>query len=62
MDTIILSTFADLLINLSAGWFGAAVIVPLFAKRPKFRIWALILNLFFGIFALLAAIFFRSLI
>lgn len=62
MEKIILTSFADLFVNLSAGWFGAAMIVPLFANRPKFKPKPLIVNIFFGIFALSVAIFLRRLI
>ena len=53
---------SDLLINLSAGWFGAAIAIPLYTKKPKFRPWALIINSVLGIVALLIAILLRSLI
>lgn len=57
-----LQAVSDLFINLSAGWFGAALIVPLYTKKPKFKPWVLTINLLLGIVALLLAIFLRNLI
>lgn len=57
-----LEALSDLFINLSAGWFGAAIIAPIATKRPKFKPWGLIINIIFGILALLFAVFLRSLI
>ncbi len=56
LDSALLSVFADLFINLSAGWFGAAVIIPARStKRTKIKIGLLTLNFTFGIvFSLLA--------
>lgn len=53
---------SDLLINLSAGWFGAAIAIPLYTKKPKFKPWALIVNSLLGIVSLLSAVLFRSVI
>lgn len=52
IDRILLITFSDLLINLSAGWIGAAFIVPIAVKSRKKRFWALFINIVFGIVAL----------
>ena len=53
-------TLSDLFVNLSAGWFGAAFIVPLASKRSKLKIWLLLVNLLFGIITLLAAVLLRG--
>lgn len=51
-----LRDFADLLINLSAGWFGAAFIVSSFTESlGNINIGLLILNGGFGILFLLVA-------
>lgn len=55
-----LQAISDLFVNLSAGWFGAAVILPLNARRVKIRRLSLILNILFGIFALVIAVIIRS--
>jgi hypothetical protein len=34
IDSLLFGVVSDLLINLSAGWFGAAFIVPAFSDRP----------------------------
>ena len=53
-------TLADLFVNLSAGWFGAAFIIPLASKKPKLRPWLLLINILFGIIALSLSVFLRS--
>ena len=58
-DSIIVNALSDLLINLSAGWFGVAIIVPLKITRRKFL--PLIVNLSLGILALGIAIILRKL-
>jgi len=35
MQAIWFLALSDLLINLSAGWFGAAFIIPLSEQKPK---------------------------
>jgi len=60
MRAIWFLALSDLLINLSAGWFGAAIIFPLYAKRAKVKQTALISNVLFGIFALLIAVVLRD--
>jgi hypothetical protein len=43
IDKILFSIISDLLINLSAGWFGAILIVPNFSKiRGRSRLWVLL--------------------
>ncbi len=55
MNPVILSVISDLLINLSAGWLAAAVIIPFGLKRPK-RLRALTLNFTIAIVFLVLAI------
>lgn len=54
------SALSELFINLSAGWFGAALILPM--TTGKFRInWKLLmLNVISGMVALLGAVLLRS--
>ena len=43
-------TISDVLVNLSAGWFGAVFIVPVFSEKPLvFNIPLLILDIILGI-------------
>jgi hypothetical protein len=60
MATIWLGSIADLLINLSAGWFGVAIILPISVRRQSTKPIALLINVQFGIFALIASVFLRS--
>jgi hypothetical protein len=56
------TVFADLLINLAAGWFGAVFIAPNFAKnlsRKKKRL-LLIQNSLTGILCLIVAHYLRN--
>jgi len=55
LDPLFLTTFSDLLVNLSAGWFGAAFIVPLASKKTKIKWWVLLLNISFGMISLINA-------
>lgn len=46
----LLLTVSDIFANLSAGWFGAAFIVPVFSEKPlSFNIPVLILDIILGI-------------
>jgi len=49
IDPLLLITLSDLFVNLSAGWFGAAIIVPLTEPKLKLKLWVLTTNLLFGI-------------
>ena len=60
MQAILFSALSDLLIDLSAGWFGAAIILPLYTKKSKIKLRALIFNVLSGILALLTSIALRS--
>ena len=55
------SVIADLFINLSAGWFGAALIIPIRTqKSEKLKLGLLTINLFLGILFLGLAYLFRK--
>jgi len=56
MIEIWFAVLSDLLVNLSAGWLGAVVIIPAVAESPK-RVDPVVLtgNILSAIFALVAA-------
>lgn len=55
-DPVLITIFSNLLVNLSAGWLGATIIVPLNTKPAgKMRFLALIANLFFATLSILIA-------
>lgn len=56
----LLSVASDLLVNLSAGWFGAAFILPMTTKKFQVNWRLLMINILCGILALLAAVLFRN--
>lgn len=54
--------FSDLFVNLSAGWYGAAVIIPTFSSSPlPIDFMILIINFVLGSMFLLASYIFRIL-
>ncbi len=55
MDKIALGIFSDFLINLAAGWVGAAVILPTRTERRKARLFLLTFNISLGIVGLMFA-------
>jgi len=56
------SILSDLFVNLSAGWFGAVLIVPNFTKETGYRrLWMLTANGVLGILSLLLAFKLRNL-
>ena len=57
---IFLNSISDLLINLAAGWFGAAFILPMTIRKFKANIKILLINLSCGIITLLLAVLIRS--
>ncbi|OGE14326.1 hypothetical protein A2111_00700 [Candidatus Daviesbacteria bacterium GWA1_38_6] len=60
MDKIVRISIADLLINLSAGWFGLAFVAPFLAERTLLvKIAVLTTDVGFGILFLIAAIWLR---
>ena len=57
MDKIFFQAISDLCINLSAGWFGAAFIVPnAVGKRGKVKFWILTVDIFLGIIFLVLSV------
>lgn len=46
---------SELLVNLSAGWYGASLIIPAFSGNIEFDFGVLILNISFGTVSLLVA-------
>lgn len=58
MNPNIIIIISDLLVNLAAGWIGAAVILPIKAKDRKLSI--LIFNFSFATIALVIAYFLRE--
>lgn len=54
-DPVFLLVLSDVFANLSAAWFGAAIIVPLSSKRTKINYWLLTGNIASAILALLVA-------
>lgn len=63
VDPTFLTVVSELFVNLSAGWFGAALIVPVTSKAPKeINLWILTFNFLIGIFLLIVAFEFRQLV
>lgn len=53
LDPALLTAIGDVFLNLSAGWFGAAVIIPGTGERdPKVNAIYIVLNIGFGLAAL----------
>ncbi|OGK09992.1 hypothetical protein A2767_07795 [Candidatus Roizmanbacteria bacterium RIFCSPHIGHO2_01_FULL_35_10] len=62
LDLTLASLFSDLFINLSAGWFGAVLILPATTKLLKKVNWLIMFgNIIFAILTLLVAYYFRLL-
>lgn len=56
VDPFIFSLLSEFLVNLSAGWFGAAVIVPITTRRPrKVKLKLLTTNIILSIVSLVMA-------
>lgn len=50
IDLVLLTIVADWCVNLSAGWFGAAFIVPAFSdKPPTVNRWLMVEDLLFAV-------------
>lgn len=63
VDKIWFSIASDLLVNLSAGWFGAILIVPNFSKiKGTSRIWVLLSDFVAAIICLILSYEFRGLL
>lgn len=56
VDPLWLITLSEVLTNLSAGWFGAAFVVPISSKRPRLKLWILLINIGSGTIAFVSAI------
>lgn len=56
MDSFWFVIASNLFVNLSAGWFAAALIVPATSKRAiRLNFWVFTIDILFGIFCLVAA-------
>lgn len=61
INKTVLLTASDVFVNLSAGWFGAAFIVPTFSgAKLSFSFAILITDLIFGIFSFAVAYMLRK--
>ena len=60
VDLVFLIIIYDLFVNLAAGWFGAAFIVPLTSKTVQTK-WLLFVNISLGIISLLVGYIFGKL-
>lgn len=52
LDPIFITILSDLFTNLSAGWIGAAIIIPLNATIPNIKLGLLIVNIILAIVSL----------
>ena len=56
MDPFLFIITSDLFVNLSAGWFAAALIIPATSiKKPPLNFWLFITDFLFGILCLVIA-------
>lgn len=56
-----LLTLSDLFVNLAAGWFGAALVIPITGKLPKrLNLWLLTYNASLGTVSLLITVLLRK--
>lgn len=54
-------TLSDLLVNLAAGWFGVALIIPITGRLPKrLNLWLLTYNISFGTLSVFVAVLLRQ--
>lgn len=61
MDTVLLSTISDLLVNLAAGWFGSIFVIVIYPqKRMKKKQLILTANLGAAILSLVVAYILRK--
>lgn len=61
INSTLLLTASDVFTNLSAGWFGAAFIVPTFSNSPLlFNFPILITDVIFGIYCFIVAYILRK--
>lgn len=63
LHVMILAAIADWLVNLSAGWFGAALIIPAISRRPDdFNSRIAVENVAIALALLAVAIYIRNII
>lgn len=56
MDLFLLVVTSNLFVNLSAGWFAAALIIPATSKKKaQLNFWIFTVDLLFGILCLVVA-------
>jgi hypothetical protein len=55
IDSVLLMIFSEFLVNLSAGWFGAALVVPIFSVTSSFNLYILTADILAGILSLMIA-------
>ncbi|MEK7518025.1 MAG: hypothetical protein AAB583_05770 [Patescibacteria group bacterium] len=55
MDRVALGILTEFLINLAAGWFGAAIVLPIRSEKRKIKFLLLTVNLSCGILSLVIA-------
>ena len=59
MDSFWFVIASNLFVNLSAGWFAAALIVPATSKKAvRLNFWLFTIDILFGIFCLVVAFYF----
>jgi len=59
MDSFWFVIASNLFVNLSAGWFAAALIVPVTSKKAvRLNFWLFTIDILFGIFCLVVAFYF----
>ncbi|OGM31030.1 hypothetical protein A2630_03105 [Candidatus Woesebacteria bacterium RIFCSPHIGHO2_01_FULL_44_10] len=61
LNLIWATILSELFVNLSAGWFGAAIIVPIFFEAQKPNLFILTGDIFAGILSLIIAFLLRKL-
>ncbi|HBQ51304.1 TPA: hypothetical protein DD690_04985 [Candidatus Daviesbacteria bacterium] len=61
MDRLWFSVTSDLFVNLSAGWFAAALIVPSTSKKTlRLNFWLFTFDILAGIFCLVVSFYFKK--
>jgi len=60
MDKNSVEILSDFLVNLAAGWIGAAIIFPIRIEEKKVKLILLTVNILCGIMCLIAAYFIKK--
>ncbi len=61
MDRLWFSVTSDLFVNLSAGWFAAALIIPPTSKKTlRLNFWLFTFDILVGIFCLVVSFYFKK--